>query len=202
MNKELRYLVVENLETRATDTGAKIIKGYAVKWNTRSSALIYGEFYEQVAKGAFSKSIAESNIVALWNHDTNLVLGATRSGTMKLLEDDIGLAFEITLPNNTWGNDAYESISRGDVSGVSFGFWCRKDSVEYLRDEDVYIRTLLDVNIFEISPTAFPAYDTSEVSKRSLEFLPDTKEERALKRQKEQEIEQLKKRLELELDLM
>lgn len=104
---------------------------------------------------------------------------------MRLLEDDVGLFFDIDLPNNTWGNDAYESIQRGDVDGVSFGFYVRNDAWQYFKEEDVYERTLLDVNLFEVSPTPFPAYQDSEVSQRSIEQLGITsKEQRKLGKEK------------------
>jgi len=158
------------METRAKDdgSGAITISGYAAKFNTRS-ALLYGEFYEKIAQGAFARSLKENTIKALWNHNRDMVLGSSKSGTLRLEEDDIGLRIEVDLPNNTWGHDAYESVQRGDVDGVSFGFYVRKHDVVYLPDEDVYERTLLDVELFEVSPTGFPAYQDSEIEARSLE---------------------------------
>ncbi len=90
---------------------------------------------------------------------------------MRIKEDDIGLYFELDLPDTETGKNAYESITRGDVDGVSFGFNVRADKWEYLKDDDIYERTLLDIDLVEISPTPFPAYQTSEVSKRRLQEL-------------------------------
>jgi uncharacterized protein len=194
-NKEIRCLV-KDFEIRAKEDGTKTVAGYVVKFNKRSH-LILGEFYEKVRRGAFAKSLRENTIKALWNHRSDYVLGSTKNGTLRLEEDDTGLRFELDLPNNTWGNDVYESIQRGDTDGVSFGFVVRNDMWEYIKDEDVYERTLLDVDLIEISPTPFPAYPDSEVGKRSMEGLPDTKEERA--KRKEQEIHKRKLLLELEL---
>jgi hypothetical protein len=191
-NKEVRYLA-KDIEIRAKEDGSKTVAGYVVKFNMRSD-LIWGEFYEKVAKGAFARSLEENTIKALWNHRTDFVLGSTKNGTLRLEEDDIGLRFELDLPNNSWGNDAYESISRGDVDGVSFGFYVRAENWEYIKEEDVYERTLLDVDLIEISPTPFPAYPHSEVGKRSIEGIPDTKEER-------QKRELLKRKLLIELEL-
>lgn len=184
----IRYLPVEKIEVRSTqgegETQIRTIGGYVVRFNQRSQ-LIWGEFYERVAKGAFSRSLQENVIKAFWNHRSDFVLGSTKPGTLRLQEDDIGLAFEIDLPNNTWGNDAYESVQRGDVDGVSFGFYVRNDTWQYLKEEDVYERTLLDVNLFEVSPTPFPAYQDSEVSQRSIEQLGITsKEQRKFEKEK------------------
>lgn len=191
-----RYIPVEKIEVRSTtsEEGAttRTIGGYVVKFNQRSQ-LIWGEFYERVAAGAFSHSLQENIIKAFWNHRSDFVLGSTKNSTLRLWEDTIGLGFELDLPNNTWGNDAFESIQRGDVDGVSFGFYVRSDSWQYLKDEDVYERTLLEINLFEVSPTPFPAYPDSEVNQRSIEQLGITTKE-----QRKQE----KEKLLIEIDLL
>ena len=180
--KEIRYTVSSELRV-AEDTekpDKKIIRGYVLKFNERS-LLLYDEWYEKVCKGAFSRSLEGNIIKALWNHNTDVVLGSTKSRTLSLKEDDEGLFFEIDLPNTSQARDLYESIKRGDVDGVSFGFYVREngDKWEYLKDEDVYERTLLDIDLVEISPTAFPAYPSSEAGTRSLEQRNlKTKEER------------------------
>ncbi|MGE7828972.1 HK97 family phage prohead protease [Paenibacillus sp. NPDC093718] len=192
---EVRYLA-KDFEVRALEDGTKTVTGYVVKFNMRSH-LIYGEFYEKVAQGAFAKALEENTVKALWNHRSDFVLGSSKNQTLRLIEDEIGLRFELDLPNNTWGNDAFESIHRGDVDGVSFGFTVREDSWQYIKDEDVYERTLLNVDLKEISPTPFPAYPDSEIGKRSLEGIPDTKEVRQM--QKQQEL--MKRKLLIELEL-
>ncbi|RAP29058.1 hypothetical protein C2W64_04005 [Brevibacillus laterosporus] len=187
MNKRETRHILHPIEVRSDKENSQLsIRGYIVKFNERSK-LIYGEFYEKVAQGAFSRSLEENTIKALWNHRTDYVLGSTKNETLRLYEDDIGLRFELDLPNNTWGKDAYESIQRGDVDGVSFGFYVRNngDAWEYVKEEDVYVRTLLDVNLFEVSPTPFPAYESSEVNQRSMEqFGITTKEQRKHEKEK------------------
>ncbi|SIQ06123.1 hypothetical protein SAMN05880570_0495 [Paenibacillus sp. RU4T] len=157
------------LETRAAPDDAKslMLTGYAAKFNERS-ALLFGEFYELIAPGAFARSLAETTVKALWNHNFDLVLGSTKSGTLRLEEDDVGLRMEIDLPDNEWGRFAYDAVRRGDVDGVSFGFYVQDAEWIYLPDEGVHLRTLLDVDLFEISPTGFPAYTDSEVEARSV----------------------------------
>lgn len=157
------------LETRAaTDDGKSLgLSGYAAKFNERS-ALIFGEFYEIIAPGAFTRSLAETTVKALWNHNFDLVLGSTKSGTLRLEEDDVGLRMDIDLPDNEWGRFAHDAVRRGDVDGVSFGFYVRDDDWIYLAEEGYHLRTLLDVDLFEISPTGFPVYADSEVEARSV----------------------------------
>lgn len=205
--KETRYFSINNLEVRRTPAEGEnsqantTVSGYVVKFNSRSE-LIFGEFYEKVASGAFNRSLKENTIKALWNHDSNFVLGSTKSQTLRLREDNLGLYFEIDLPNNYIGENSLESIQRGDVDGVSFGFTVRADSWAYLEEEDVYERTLLDIDLVEISPTPFPAYENSSevaVVQRSMkESNVQTKEQRQLQKQKKEEINFKLKLMELE----
>ncbi|WP_036605317.1 HK97 family phage prohead protease [Paenibacillus assamensis] len=190
------------IRTAADGTLTRTITGYVVKWGKRSQ-LLYGEFYEVVQKGAFARSLKEDTVKALWNHRTDFVLGSTKSGTLRLEEDNIGLRFEIDLPDSTWGNDAFESIKRGDTDGVSFGFGVREGGAtnEYLSDEDVYERTLLNVRLYEVSPTPFPAYEDSEANaeQRSTDMIGM---ETRTQRKELKECERLKDELELlELEL-
>lgn len=203
---ELRYFAVKNLEIRevkqaGTDEEIKTVAGYVVKFNERSE-LIWDEFYEKVGAGAFSRSLKENTVKALWNHDSNLVLGSTKSNTLRLREDTLGLYFELDLPNSDLGKNSYETIKRGDVDGVSFGFEVRNDSWAYLQEEDVYERTLLDVDLREISPTPFPAYESSSqvaVTQRSMEQANiKTKEQRNIEKLKKQHNDLNLKILELE----
>ena len=75
MDKELRYLQIQDMQIRNRDDTNKTmtVEGYVVKFNERSQ-LLYDEFYEKVSKGAFAKSLEENTIKALWDHNTNLVL--------------------------------------------------------------------------------------------------------------------------------
>ena len=168
--KEVRYIPLDDvfIKRNENDKESMVLRGYVVKFNERS-VLLCDEFYERVSPGAFAKSLEANVIKALWNHNSDIILGSTKSRTLSLEEDDIGLKFELQLPNTNNAKDIYESITRGDVYGVSFGFYVKKENWEYLKEEDVYERNLLEIELLEISPTAFPAYPTSEVGKRSME---------------------------------
>ncbi|SFJ44062.1 hypothetical protein SAMN02799624_04532 [Paenibacillus sp. UNC496MF] len=154
------------LETRATgDDGKKLqISGYAAKFNTRSQ-LLYGEFYEVISPGAFARSLQDNTVKALWNHNFDIVLGSTKSGTLRLAEDDIGLRMDVDLPDNEWGRFAFDAVQRGDVDGVSFGFSIPEGGSDfiYLPDEGYYLRTLIAIDLYEVSPTGFPAYRDTEL---------------------------------------
>ena len=165
------------LEIREADgeEGKRTITG-AIKYNTDSDVLTdwWGdEFVEQIASGAFSESLKERNVVALWSHDTSQVLGNTKSGTLRITDTDEELRFELDIPNTSVGNDAWELIQREDVDGVSFGFRVKPDGEKWEKIErdgkKLYRRTVLNAELIEISPVAFPAYPANEVNARGLE---------------------------------
>ena len=180
MNKEFRFLQ-KTFEVRAD--GERKIGGYAAVFEQLSQPL-WG-FVEKIAKGAFASSLEQDDVRALWSHNTDLVLGRTGNGTLSLREDDHGLAFDLELPDTTLGRDTYESIKRGDVTGVSFGFEVLEDSWQRKEEGAPHIRTLNKVKLYEISPTAFPAYEQTAVAVRSGEAVLKEAQERWAREQLE-----------------
>jgi HK97 family phage prohead protease len=140
------------------DGDGMTLTGYAARFNEPSEPL---PFIERIKPGAFKRSINSRNdIKLLWNHNTDMVLGSTRAGTLTLKEDEIGLRVMATLPNNTWGNDARVSIQRGDVTGFSFGFTVPAGGDSWSADGTE--RTLKSVRLMEVSTgVAFPAYPST-----------------------------------------
>lgn len=136
------------------------ITGYAAVFNKWSEDL--GFFKEQIAPGAFKKTIAENDIRALINHDPNLILGRTRNKTLKLWEDDKGLGYEVELPETSYAQDLKESIKRKDITQNSFGFQTLRDEWS----EDGKKRTLHEVKLYDVSPVTFPAYKQTTVKMR------------------------------------
>ena len=147
------------IEMRA-DGDATKLTGYAAVFNELSQ-VIFGMFRERIERGAFAGTLSD-DIRALWNHDTGLPLGRTKAGTLKLDEDAHGLRVEITQA----GRDAVESIKRGDVDQMSFGFDVLEDSWD--KDADgMVIRTLRKIKLYEVSPVVFPAYPQTSISARA-----------------------------------
>lgn len=152
------------VEVRAAGDGPPRLVGYAAVFDRPSEDL--GGFVEVIRRGAFSKTIQEADIRALWNHDPNYVLGRTKSGTLSLMEDDHGLRIEVVPPDTTWARDLMETIRRGDVDQMSFGFRPIRD--RWQTDERGQVtRELLEVALFDVSPVTFPAYPQTEVQVRS-----------------------------------
>jgi uncharacterized protein len=192
---EQRELMTNKIEIREDDDGNRTISGYAVKWEKKSQVLgLYYKFREQFKSGAFLNSLNNDDQRFLWSHDTGKVLGRTKNNTLRLKEDDVGLRFELDLPNTTLGNDTYESIKRGDVDGVSFGFKVEDDEIEEPED-DLPLRTVKKAKLLEVSAVAFPAYPDSEVSARGYD--PIKQHDNELKAYKAEQIAKIKTLIEL-----
>lgn len=136
--------------------------GYAAMFDALSENL--GGFRERIEPGAFASALA-GDVRALWQHDPAHVLGRTRAGTLTLVEDARGLWTETILPEAQWARDAAESIRRGDVSAMSFGFRVIRDTWDG-EGADV-VRTLREVELFDVSPVTFPAYPQTSVQVRA-----------------------------------
>jgi HK97 family phage prohead protease len=142
--------------------GPRIV-GHAIVFNTPSRDL--GGFREVVRPQAVR---AGGDVVALYNHDPAAVLGRTPA-TLRLETDARGLAFTLDPAPTQAGRDALALVTRGDVTGASFGFTTKKDA--WSKDAGGVLRELLDIELAEISLTAFPCYAATDVSiaQRSLQ---------------------------------
>jgi len=156
MQKERRTFELDGIEIRKADDGKVTIRGHAAVFNTLSP-LNFG-FREKIEPGAFADDV-DGDVLAFWNHNSDIVLGRTPD-TLRLSEDDVGLAFEIDPPASR--ADLIENIERKEVRGTSFGFQTIEDSWEKV--DGVDIRTLIKVRLLEVSPTPMPWYPTTDVS--------------------------------------
>ncbi|WHY75711.1 HK97 family phage prohead protease [Neobacillus sp. WH10] len=160
--REMRTFDITKLKTRdATEDKPSMITGYAAIFNSKTSI---GDWFEEIIEpGAFARSLSENgDIRALFNHNWDNVLGRTKSGTLRLEEDERGLKFEIELPNTSVGRDLAESMSRGDINQCSFGFWITEETWDY--SVEPALRTIHEVELYEISVVSIPAYDDTEAS--------------------------------------
>lgn len=140
-------------------SGRRLI-GYAARFGVEARI---GGFRERIAPGAFAASLASgSDILALVDHDPKSLLGRTKTGTLTLREDDLGLAFDLQLPDTRAAADILALAERGDLGGMSFGFVATDD------DWSGELRELRGVHLHEISVVqSWPAYEQTEVNVRS-----------------------------------
>jgi len=151
---------------RAAADGPTKIGGHAAKFDSLSEDL--GGFRERIAPGAFAQTIKTGDVRALWNHDANIVLGRNKAGTLRLSEDSAGLLWEADAPQTQLVRDmVLAPIERGDVSQCSFGFYTLND--KWAKMDGEWIRTLLEVELFDVSPVTYPAYNSTDVAVRGLQ---------------------------------
>lgn len=176
----------KNIEKRAAtieatqETESRTVTGYAAVFDSDSEDL--GGFIERIERGAFKEAIQTSDVRALFNHDNNLILARTKSGTLKLYEDERGLKYEFEAPNTTAGNDLLEMIKRGDISQSSFGFTVDDD--EWSSKEGIAFRKIKKVKrLYDVSPVTFPAYPEASVAVRKLEELKQEELQRSVEKE-------------------
>jgi HK97 family phage prohead protease len=143
-----------------------VISGFAVRFNDET--VIASEFRERIAPGAFTRTLKEKpDVVMLLDHDSGRVLGRVSAGTLSLREDRAGLYFSLQVdPTTPEGQTALGTVGRQDVKGCSFGFRVRAEEWDDGGDR-LPLRTITDVDIFELTLTAFPAYESTSASLRS-----------------------------------
>jgi uncharacterized protein len=159
---ERRY-TASTIEAREGQDGGMTIAGHASIFDTPYE--LRG-FEEQVARGAFRKSLQERDVAALWNHDPSVVLGRNRNKTLRMEEDEVGLYYEVDLPNTQAARDLYTLIQRGDVYQSSFAFEIVKDAWEYpneKNDRELPMRTIKEVRLYDVSPVTYPASPSTDV---------------------------------------
>lgn len=148
---------------------------------------------ESIAPGAFSNTLAE-DVRALIDHETRLVLGRNKAGTLELKEDARGLWGKVRLnPNDSDAMNLYERVKRGDVDQCSFGFQILDEETEYRDDGSVHW-TIREVKLFEVSICTFPAYEETSVSARAAEAerIKNEMEERNRNEWRKQMLERIK----------
>ena len=176
------------------DSEKKVIQGYAVVFDSWTDISSWGEIWKEcIRKGAFTQSLKENSILALYNHDFNNVL-ARKDVNMKLVEDDKGLYFEIELPDTTQGNDLYELIDKGIVNQCSFSGYVRKNLWSEDNGGNV-LREILEIDLIEITITPIPAYEVTEAEVKRSREIKGTKENKEDKLDFEEIIRESKRKL-------
>ena len=170
------------VELREEDGQPRLV-GYAALYESES-VVLPGGFREVLRRGAFDDALAspETDVVALFNHDNNLILGRQSAGTLRLYTDERGLRYDITPPDTQTGRDTVELVRRGDLSGASFAFsLSSSDDEEYKRTEDGPRRYINTLKLWDVSVVLTPAYPetTAAVRQRAAELLAEPIAEQA-----------------------
>ena len=164
-DKELRSFALNEFRVDSAEGMPPKMFGHAAMFDSMSEDL--GGFRERIAPGAFAKSLESADVRALFNHDSNIVLGRNKSGTLRLKEDLTGLAIEIDPPDTQAARDLMVSMKRGDINQMSFGF--RTVADKWAKLDGAWVRTLLEVDLFDVSPVTYPAYNSTDIAIRSMQ---------------------------------
>jgi uncharacterized protein len=154
--RSYKRVAAPEIETRA---GAPVLTGYAAVFGQYSQNL--GGFVEMIDPSAFDEALGRSLVVALVNHDPNLLLGSTMSHTLRLSRDTIGLRYEVDLDVDD--PDAVSAIAKvraGKMPGSSFSFRTTVDGDAWSTTEQGFpLRTIRKVDeLYDVGPVTFPAY--------------------------------------------
>lgn len=126
---------------------------------------LFDDLVERILPGTFDRALKQDDVRGAFNHDPSLLLGRTSAGTMRLSVDEVGLRYEIDLPDTSAGRDVAISVERRDVTGSSFAF--EVTDQEFRTEKGVDIREIKGVRLYETGPVAFPAYEGTTVGVRS-----------------------------------
>ena len=171
-NREIRSIA------RAFTTNGRTVSGYAIRFNEDSAFM---GFIERISPSALPASMLENaDIFAYFNHDWSKVLARTPNSLKLDLRSD-GLYYEFEAPNTQDGNDLLEHIKRGEMYGTSFAFSLPEDGsgeVWTKQEDGTYLREIVMFDtLYEISPVYTPAYPTTSVSARCLEYVRKLEEQ-------------------------
>jgi HK97 family phage prohead protease len=166
-DRNMRQLRTASTQFETREDGEKLfIEGYFAVFN--SNYEIAPGMSESIAPGAFDNTLS-GDIRALINHDTTLVLGRTKARTLELRTDAHGLWGKIEInPKDLDAMNLYERVKRGDVDQCSFGFDILSEETDFRDDGSVHW-TITEVELFEVSPCTFPAYEETNISARAKE---------------------------------
>lgn len=162
-----RRVAYSTLDVRQIEEGdGNTLVGYAAVFDSPSEPM---PFVEYVKRGAFAKTLDRGADVRLLIDHTGVPLARTTSGTLRLYEDDRGLAVEADLdPDNPDAMRVMSALKRGDLSQMSFAFKTIKDRFS----DDRMVRELDEVDLFDVSVVTFPAYERTVAEIRSRQLQP------------------------------
>ncbi|MHC4546824.1 MAG: HK97 family phage prohead protease [Planctomycetota bacterium] len=153
-------------ESRGDGEGAgTVITGYAAVFDVLSTPMPWG--HEKIAKGAFARAIKQrADVIANLEHEGGLnVLGRVSNKTLTLREDDHGLRVEFRPPDTSAGRDAITLVKGGFLRQMSFMFAVKKQELE--ETDEGLLRTLVDVDLYDVAIVAFAAYPQTSVKVRA-----------------------------------
>lgn len=166
-----RRMILLAAELRAATEEGKESRTVRCEVAVFNQETVIGKWYREKIDPGFFDPILEnpdSDVVALFNHDSNLVLARRSSGTLKLFKEGEKLIAEFEAPENTAGNDLLVSLKRGDIKGCSFSFMVEAEEWVIEEHNEYDLRILKKcAELFDVGPVTFPAYPQTDVFHRN-----------------------------------
>ncbi len=166
--KQLRHTNTEPVRLETRKGAESEITGHAAVYYDGSPGTEYKLWdgaVERIMPGAFDKAIRSDDVLGLFNHDPNRILGRSSAGTLTLTSDKKGLAYRISPGNTSTANDVREHIRRGELKGSSFGFMITDET--WRTEDKMEIREISGVDLFDVGPVTFPAYEATDTQART-----------------------------------
>ncbi|SFA70253.1 HK97 family phage prohead protease [Clostridium frigidicarnis] len=179
---------IEQYEIReVTEDQNVVIEGYIAKFDSVTE--LWEGYYEKIDRGAFDDTLKDGhNIFLLYHHDWTKPLASTKTGTLELNADNLGLRFKATVNNKlSYARDTIELVRQGLIQGCSFGFCSIKEDFDFDTEKNIMTRTLLKVELYEGSVLCIPQYDDTTVFTRAKELATEERK----KIEKENELKEL-----------
>jgi HK97 family phage prohead protease len=178
-----RRAYAQPVELRAAPegmTGPGTLTGYAVVFNSESRDL--GGFTEIISPDAFATTgegdarsvdtATNGRVIARLNHDSNNLIGTTDAGTLRLFVDEVGVRYEVDLPDTTYARDISVLAARGDLAYSSFAFRTLPNGYTWQENENgALVQVITGAVLVDIAPVADPAYWASTTGLRSRDEL-------------------------------
>lgn len=167
---------------RADDQDAPRFEGHAAVFDSRTqigNPFGWG-WFEEIARGAFDKTLAEGDARFLIDHDTSLLVARVSAGDLRLHTDSIGLAVNAELDTElSYVRDLVRNLEKRRITGMSFGFYVVRDTWEEIevdveddngktRVRTAVLRTIQEVRLLEVSAVTFPAYEDTDAGLRAI----------------------------------
>ena len=196
MDLQTRILKKVVCRSTETETNEKQIEGF-IPYDSPSERMFIGYAdaeQEIITRTAWKKGLADKrNVFLNYNHNSDLILAATKSGTMTLEDREDGLHFKANLPDTDIGNRAFQTIKRGDVNTLSFEFvpydWEVKDNTVFLRSGRL---EAISVCVSSPAYTSTECHTTRNLKEQIRNLTRTIKEKRNTQEMDKETIEELK----------
>lgn len=163
--RTLEHRAVPRIELRSDDEGNPVLDGYATVYEHAYDVAGGAPFgwSEIIARGAADKSVAEQDDVFLFFDHEGLPMARTRSGSLVLESDVMGLRSEAHIDRSSpYSMEIVSRVARGELDAMSFAFTATRQEW----NDDYTERRILELRLFDVSVVSFPANPATVVQAR------------------------------------